>query len=154
VSENPYARDNPALRDVWDEGYAAALAAIQSSMSPPGEKGWDMSLKHGLFGQELLAAILCDQKTEVKRDRAAWKTGNVFVEHSYNGNGSGIHTTVAPWWAFVIDDYAGQPQSIVMVPSLTLKTITRYWLKKRGPQPGGDGGRSTGTLVPLVSLPL
>ena len=41
-------------------------------------------------------------KVEVKSDRCTSKTGNLCIEYAYNGNPSGIETTEADYWAYVV----------------------------------------------------
>ncbi len=59
-------------------------------------------LKIGQLGEKHLANILENKKIEVKTDFQAMKTGNIFVEYSSRGFKSGIATTQADYYCFII----------------------------------------------------
>ena len=65
-------------------------------------KGFDLDLKDGLLAENRLNDTLRGAKIEVKSDKQAWKTGNIFVEDSCNGKPSGISTTEAEFWAYEV----------------------------------------------------
>jgi hypothetical protein len=92
--------------------------------SPPGTKGWDVDLGHGNAGESAVMEII-KGRVEVKRDRVAWKSERVAVEFRFKGRPSGIATTTAEWWAFVIDAEDGSISSVVFVSTERLKRIAR-----------------------------
>ena len=63
-------------------------------------------LEFGLDGEnlanELLSSPSDTAKVEVKRDRLVSQTGNIAVEISLNGYPSGLTTSTADWWAFLL----------------------------------------------------
>ena len=73
-------------------------------------------LEVGQVEEERLAHLLSGGKIEVKRDFIAHKTGNVFVEYESRGAPSGISTTQADYWAFVLEY-----ETVVIIPSNRLK---------------------------------
>lgn len=91
--------------------------------------------------------MLGGDKVEVKSDRLARKTGNVFVEFESRGKESGIITTTADWWVIEL----GEDVFIIM-PTSRLREITNNKLKSRGYVRGGDGGTSKGVLIPIFEV--
>ena len=62
--------------------------------------GWEVTQSIGRVSYDLLLI----GRIEVKTDRLAAQTGNVAVEVSHQGEMSGIVTTTATWWAYVLAD--------------------------------------------------
>lgn len=88
--------------------------------------------------------LLLQATVEVKRDLLADKTGNVAVEVSYNRQSSGIHTSPATYWAFVLNGEA-----------LLIHTRKLRDLIARSDFPekfAGDGLKSLVKLVPVSVL--
>ena len=110
-----------------------------------GDGHFDMDLNHGLAGELAVEGIMGG--CEVKRDRIAHRTGNLFVEHACNGKPSGLAITRADWWAFVVDDASGKVAVVVMVPVWRLREMS---LGRPFAVRGGDGGRAHGVLVPIA----
>jgi len=80
---------------------------------------------------------------EIKHDKACERTGNVAIEVECNGKPSGIETTQAQWWVWVIRD------EMLMVPVEQVRALA----KTHGqPKPAGDGMRARIVLVPLTTL--
>ena len=107
-------------------------------------------LKLGNKGENLIAKILMleGSKIEVKTDFHAIKgnaTGNVFVEFESRGKLSGISTTHAEWWCFVLSN-----QQIVLIEISKLKQLC----KSDGLRivNGGDNNTSRGILLPVKLL--
>ena len=67
------------------------------------DKRFDISLKEGEIKEQELANILTNKKIEVKFDKLFHRTGNLAIEFQSRGKESGICTTEADYWAFVLD---------------------------------------------------
>jgi len=107
-------------------------------------------LKLGNKGENLLYNIikLKGKTIEVKTDRDAIKnkcTGNVFVEYMSRDKLSGISTTQAKWWAFVISN-----EQIILIETNKLKKLCKLKTLKR--VSGGDNNTSKGILLPIKYL--
>lgn len=112
-------------------------------------KGWDIDLEFGLQGEKLVEELLkTKSKVEVKTDRMADKTGNVAVEYAYKGLPSGIATTEADVWAFVL--YGGQV--IIFIDTDRLKRLARKYFKLERNVKGGDDNQSMLILIPIEEL--
>lgn len=86
------------------------------------------------------AAFTC----EVKHDRMAKDTGNIFLEISCNGIASGVQGTEADYWVFVIHEGAWA------IPVIKLKEIMeRDRDKGTLRNMSGDGGRVAGVTFPI-----
>lgn len=127
----------------------ARMAAYE--MAQAGERGWDIDFAHGKKGEMTVASIVCG-KHEVKRDRASHKTGNVVVEYRYKGQPSGIASTTALWWTFVLDDAEGNVSSVLSVPVERLKSIAAACYRDGRIASGGDNNASDMVLVPVRML--
>ena len=114
-------------------------------MKPCGDFRWDLEV--GQIAERWLGGILNSNTIEVKRDFAASRTGNVFVEFSCRDKPSGIATTLATHWAFVLDD-----ETVVLLPTEKLKVIAREAYRKRGTFRGGDSNASLGVLIRVERL--
>jgi hypothetical protein len=94
-----------------------------------GAKGWDFSLSNRGW------MIRC----ECKSDFMSAKTGRIFFETHCNNKESGLSSTTADRWTYLLPDnciYIFEPQKML------------EWLKVNGkPVGGGDGGRAKGFLV-------
>ena len=106
---------------------------------------WD--LKVGQIAEQHLAAILEDAKIEVKRDMMAQRTGKVFVEYECRFNPSGIATSTADFWAFILNG-----QRIILIATGDLKRLARQAVKDGMIAKGGDDKASLGALVKLKDL--
>jgi hypothetical protein len=78
---------------------------------------------------------------EVKTDYLASTTGNVAIEVARDGNPTGVHQTIADYWAHRVDD-TFYVYEVRQLKSL-LKSFTFRHVK------GGDGYRTAMALVPL-----
>lgn len=88
--------------------------------------------------------LLLTAAVEVKVDRKAATTGNVAVEVAYAGQPSGVMTSPATYWAFLIDDEA----IIVRTEGLRAAVLAR-------PLPevdAGDGHKARVRLLPVKRL--
>ena len=107
---------------------------------------FDLDLRYGVAREGVLGALLGSTTVEVKSDRGAHRTGNVYVEYSYRGRPSGIAVTQAEWWAWEI---AGR---WLLIRTADLRLIARRAFRERGPTRGGDDKASLGVLVRVSEL--
>ena len=86
---------------------------------------------------------------ELKTDRMAHKTGNVYVEFQSRGKDSGIRTGKSDTWIFKIVSKGDRHLFSIQIPLTRLKKLvsTDYRIV-----PGGDNLTSRGYLVPLTDL--
>ena len=104
----------------------------------------------GKEGEDEIAKLLNDYKVEVKRDRQTKQTGNVYIEYQSRGKPSGIKTTKADKWAYILQDGC-----ILIVDTELLKKALRYLIKAKlcvKDMPGGDNNTSLGVLVSVERL--
>ncbi len=108
---------------------------------------FDIDLAYGVAREDALAAVLRRGTVEVKSDRGATTTGNVFVEYEYRGRPSGIAVTQADWWAFET-----APERFTLIRTDELRALARRVYRARGPVRGGDDLASRGVLVRVSEL--
>lgn len=87
-------------------------------------------------------------KVEVKCDRMAHKTGNIFIEVYSRGKKSGISTTEADYWVYVIQER----EVMLLIPVEHLRDLCRKFHEQNGFVKGGDNNTSLGVLIPTTSL--
>lgn len=104
-------------------------------------------LKLGQDEEIWLADLLQGKTVEVKRDFIASRTGNVFVEFHSRGKASGLATTRADFWAFILDG-----ERVIIVPTQFLQQVARKAYKQGRTVRGGDNNTSEGVLVRLEEL--
>lgn len=110
------------------------------------QKNFDLDLEFGQRGENYVLDLLKGaNKVEVKTDRFAHYTQRLSVEYKYNGNPSGISTTEADYWAFVIP----QTGAIIFVPTDKLKEMCRLCHKMNHKTDGGFNNSSWLIHVPL-----
>lgn len=102
----------------------------------------DLTIGQG--AENFLGKLLEGKKLEVKMDRIAHKTGRVFVEYESRGKLSGISTTEADYWCYIIEG-----RGAIIVSTERMKEVTRAVLKERGNIKGGDSNTSLGALVEI-----
>jgi hypothetical protein len=112
-------------------------------------RNFDLDLEYGEAGEsELLSILKGVKKVEVKTDRLAHVTGNIAVEFRCYGKNSGISTTEADYWAFVLLD----GKMIILIETNELKVIARQQYKLGNVKKGGDDHESEMILVPINKL--
>lgn len=91
-----------------------------------------------------------ETKIEVKSDRMAKKTGNIYIEYECNKKPSGISSSTSNIYVYYIinDD---KDYNIYIIPTLELKEMIeqKKYFKKIS---GGDGWRSKGYLFKIANL--
>ena len=105
-------------------------------------KGWDVDLAKGQMAEGMLQDILAG-KIEVKCDARVSQTGNLAVEYMCSNRPSGISTSEAPWWAFVLDGVKFRQEVVVLIKKERLLGILAGARAVRG----GDGNRAQLYLV-------
>ena len=86
---------------------------------------------------------------ELKTDRMAHKTGNVYVEFQSRGRDSGIRTSKSGTWIFKIPNGRDTHLFSIHIPLTRLKKLVN---KNYKVVPGGDNLTSRGYIVPLTDL--
>lgn len=66
------------------------------------DKRFDIALQEGEIKEKELADILTNKKIEVKFDKKFKETGNIAIEFRSRGKDSGIITSEADYWAFML----------------------------------------------------
>ena len=87
-------------------------------------------------------------KVEVKYDRMAYLTGNLFVEVYSRGKASGISTTQANYWIFLFK----KKSFSLIVNTEKIKELCRIAYQIDGFVKGGDNNTSTGVLIPIIKI--
>ena len=103
-------------------------------------------LKVGQVAEQALAQIFEGKKVEVKRDRKARLTGNIFVEFESRGKPSGISTSEADYWCFVIEE------TFILITATRLKEIVEPLKGTDKERRGGDNNTSVGVLLRITDL--
>lgn len=103
-------------------------------------------LKVGQVAEKQLAFLLgC--KIEVKNDRLANATGNIFIEYESRGEKSGIATSEAEYYCIVIHS-----TRFIIIHKEELKQMCRKYIGTKRDRVGGDNDTSRGILLPLSDL--
>lgn len=113
-------------------------------------------LKVGQLAEKSVGKLLMldDSTIEVKFDLLTQRTGNIAIEYKSRGKKSGISTTKAKYWAFVISisNKKCEEFPIVIVTTNYLKEIARKYYKLGHTTRGGDNDTSEMVLVPIKDL--
>jgi len=105
---------------------------------------FDLLVGNEVEGQ--LGLILNGKRIEVKSDKRAHRTGQVFVEYESRGKRSGIATTQADYYCFEVQGI------FILVSVPTLKIIARKYIGTERDVRGGDNNTSKGILLPILDL--
>ena len=89
------------------------------------------------------------KKIEVKFDRMACETGNIFIEYMSSGKPSGIATTQADYWIYKID-YTGA--AIILDVVILKEKLRGYHARGMYLKNGGDNDTSKGFVVPIREI--
>ena len=103
-------------------------------------------LKVGQVAEQALAAIFEGKKVEIKRDRKARLTGNIFVEYQSRGKPSGISTSEADYWCFVVEE------TFILLTAQRLKEIVETLKGTDKERTGGDNNTSCGVLIRISDI--
>jgi hypothetical protein len=104
------------------------------------EKRFDINIVEGELAENELSKLLDSNGTtiETKREFLVSKTGNVTAEFACSGKPSGIATSEATWWAYVLDGDNYNGEVIVLIKK---KRLERLLLPSRVVR-GGDKNKS------------
>jgi len=108
---------------------------------------FNKDLSYGKKHEKLVMKSM--ENFELKTDRMAHKTGNVYVEFQSRGKDSGIRTSKSDTWIFKIPNGKDQHLFSIHIPLTRLKKLVT---KNYRIVPGGDNLTSRGYLVPLKDL--
>ena len=86
-------------------------------------------------------------KVEVKSDRRALATGNLYIEVYSRSKPSGISTTDADYWIYKIEGI----DTTIIIPTSRLKELVRAHHKGLFKH-GGDHDSSRGVLIPIKEI--
>ncbi len=111
-------------------------------------------LEFGEAGEEQVRNLLSSDPftVEVKRDHLVSRTGNIAIEISFKNAPSGIMTTTADWWAFVLSGYEYRDEVIIFIQTERLKKIVSKYKGLNGTTRGGDRDTAELVLVPLPEI--
>lgn len=101
----------------------------------------------GEDGENVLVEAL--NKAEVKRDYKAGTTGNIFIEHKQGSKDSGITTTKADYWLFLLSDEVFNNEVFIGIKTDRLKRLLNNITWEVN---GGDNNASKGKLLKLTKL--
>mgnify|MGYP003671801769 FL=1 len=104
-------------------------------------------LSYGKKHEKLVMKSL--ENFELKTDRMAHKTGNVYVEFQSRGKDSGIRASKSDTWIFKIPNGRDTHLFSIHIPLTRLRKLVSKDYKV---VPGGDKLTSRGYLVPLTDL--
>ena len=108
---------------------------------------FNKDLSYGKRHEKLVMKSM--ENFELKTDRMAHKTGNVYVEFQSRGKDSGIRTSKSNTWIFKIVSAKDTHLFSVHIP---LSRLRRLVSKDYRVVPGGDNLTSKGYLVPIKDL--
>tara|TARA_R100000234_G_scaffold40071_1_gene24004 strand:+ start:330 stop:740 length:411 start_codon:yes stop_codon:yes gene_type:complete len=108
---------------------------------------FDKDFKYGKKHEKLVMKSRLDY--ELKTDRLAYKTGNVYVEYESRGKESGIITSKSNLWIFKIVDKKDKHLFSIEIP---LDRLRKMVYNKYLTTLGGDYKTSKGYLVPIADL--
>lgn len=110
----------------------------------------------GVEAEGEFGAIINNKKVEVKYDRKAHQTGNVYIEYMYKGSPSGISHTQSDVYCYKIKD------TFILMSTADIKEKMRKWkhvCQTNDWRPedtwkvkGGDSNKSIGMLIPIVDF--
>lgn len=119
-------------------------------LAPGYQPQWDIDYQIGKQGELFMTNVLRSLGTariEIKTDEMAARTGNVYIEYECRGRPSGIATSKAEFWAWVL------PGDIILVAKTSaVRDLARTYFRagksecRRGSHP------TRGVLVPVKHI--
>ncbi len=107
-------------------------------------------LRVGQLKEEALGDIFNSSTIEVKYDQRAYHTGNIFVEYESRGKPSGLSTTEAEYYCYVLSSDIGD--TFHLMKTSIIKNKCRAYFKTKRDTVGGDSNTSKGILLPIKEL--
>lgn len=101
----------------------------------------------GNIAEEYLGNLLEDKTIEVKHDKIAHKSGRLFVEFECRGKPSGISTTKADFWAFVLLNGV-----VIIIGKDRLVQLCNDAYEKGSIMRGGDSNAAKAFMIDLTDL--
>lgn len=123
-----------------------------------GDYRFDLDLEKGQFFEKQLYDILTGEssiKIELKADRFVSETNNLAIEFRCRGKLSGISTSEAEWYGFVLGGHLYNDEVIVLIKTNRLKKIVKSVYKKfknKAKVMGGDENLSEMILIDVYDL--
>lgn len=113
-----------------------------------------LDLREGTAAERLVKEILSGERgtVEVKREWYVSSSGNVAIEFKCRRRPSGIATSTATWWAFVLDGPKYGHEVVILIKRARLRDLAREFYKKGSWKPGGDDSASRMVLIPVEEL--
>ena len=108
---------------------------------------FEKDLSYGKKHEKLVMKSM--ENFELKTDRKAYQTGNVYVEFESRNKNSGIRTSKSNTWIFKIVNSKDTHLFSIHIPLSRLKKLVS---KDYRVVPGGDNLTSKGYLVPIKDL--
>lgn len=111
-------------------------------------------LEYGQLGELFVSQLGKDISIEVKKDRKAFSTGNIFIEVECNSKPSGIMSTQAVYWVHLLP----KGDSIVcgyILDVATMKVAIPKLIEQRIAREknwSGDGGRVKGVVIAINDM--
>ena len=121
-----------------------------SVREPRWDVDWAIGRQGEMFVTDVIAALRDGATVETKTDKRAADTGRLYIEYECLGKPSGLRTTEAMIWAFVLGS-----GTLLFLPTDTLKRLARLaWRIPEFRVECARGSHPTrGVLIPLASLP-
>jgi hypothetical protein len=107
---------------------------------------FDIDVSYGKEREHRFSDMI-HSKMEVKSDRKANITGNIYVEFESRGKPGGVASTEADVWVQEVDE-----DVFIVMPVSRMKELVRIHLDKYGETLGGDGHTSRGVLLRVSNL--
>lgn len=108
-------------------------------------------LEIGKEGEQIVHELFKNKKVEVKRDFWTGRTGNIAIEYSSRNKPSGIATTQADYWIFILaKEY--EDKVMLVVETQRLKEVARRYAKAGSVKKMGDNNSSLAVLIPIKEL--
>lgn len=114
---------------------------------------WVADLEFGEAGEKWLASLGQQVTMEVKRCRKWNATGNLFFEYSCSGKPSGIMTTEAEYFAYILSEKDFNV-GVFVWHTASLKKAIQSLIEAKAYKTvnGGDGFRVQGMLLPIAAI--
>lgn len=103
-------------------------------------------LEVGQAAEKEVGEMLANQKIEVKLDKMAKRTGNIYVEYESRGKPSGVARSEAEHYCFVVGNLK------LFIPTDRLKELIEPLKGTKFDKRGGDNNTSKGVLLKLTDL--